>query len=96
MVTLEEAKAHCRVKMSPDDSYFDGELQIAIDASIDHLRLIDIEVDADPFPPALKQAVLLLVAHFFENKEAVTIGESVNVTPLGVSRLIAPYRRVTL
>lgn len=92
MVTLEEAKAHCRA----DDEYFDGEIQIAIDAAMDHLRSIDVDVDADPFPPALKQAVLMLVAHFFSNKEAVTTEVSATVTPLGVSRLIAPYRKVTL
>ena len=91
MVTLEEAKAHCRV--IEDD--FDGELQIAIDASVDHLRSIDIDVDADPLPPALKQAALMLVAHFFENKEAAHSVQTY-VTPLGVSRLIAPYREVSL
>lgn len=94
MVTLEEAKAHCRVM--PDESDFDSELQIALDASIDHLRSIDVDMDVNPLPPALKQAVLLLVAHFFENKEAVAYDRPMHVTPMGVARLIAPYRGLSL
>lgn len=93
MVTLEEAKTHCRI-MS-DQADFDGEIQIALDASLDHLRSIDVEVDKTPFPPALKQAVLLLVAHFFEHKEAVSETQ-LRVTPLGVARLVAPYKGVSL
>ncbi|UWR99224.1 head-tail connector protein [Phaeobacter inhibens] len=93
MVTLEEAKAYCRV--TPEETEFDGEIQIALDAAVDHLRSINVDVAADPFPPALKQAVLMLVAHFFENKEAVT-PEKVWFTPIGVDRLIAPYRGVSL
>ncbi len=94
MVTLEEAKQHCDVDSS--EAEFDGQLQIAIDASIDHLRSIDVDVDVSPFPPALKQAVLLLVAHFFDNPYAVTPEVAMSVTPFGVARLIAPYRRVSL
>ncbi|WP_127114016.1 head-tail connector protein [Shimia sediminis] len=94
MVTLEEAKIHCRVM--PEQTDFDGEIQIALDAAVDHLKSIDIDMDADPLPPALKQAVLLLVAHFFENKEAVAYDRPMYVTPLGVTRLIAPYREVSL
>lgn len=91
MVTLEEAKAHCR--LIEDD--FDGELQIAIAASVDHLASIGVDMASDPLPPALKQATLMLVAHFFENKEAVS-DASLRMVPLGVDRLIAPYRSVSL
>lgn len=48
---------------------------------------------ADAVPMPIKQAILLLVAHWFENREAVgpnTIAE----LPLAVNALIAPYRRV--
>lgn len=43
-------------------------------------------------PAALRAAVLLLTAHWYENREAV--GESQTELPLGVASLIAPYRRV--
>lgn len=43
-------------------------------------------------PAALKAAILLLVGHWYANREAV--GEAMAELPLGVAALIAPYRRV--
>ena len=43
-------------------------------------------------PAAIKAAVLLLLTHWFQNRAAV--GEGVAELPMGVSALIAPYRRV--
>ncbi len=47
-------------------------------------------------PAPLKQAILLLAAHWFENREPVALGERAEVLPLSVAALIAPYRRVHL
>ena len=44
-------------------------------------------------PAPLRQAILLMVGHFYENREAVT-PVSLNEVPMAVDRLIAPYRRV--
>jgi uncharacterized phiE125 gp8 family phage protein len=44
-------------------------------------------------PPALKQAVLMLIAHLFENREAVVTGTIVSELPLGLQSLINLYRR---
>lgn len=87
MVSLAEAKAHLRVV----DTDEDGLIQGLIDAATDHLQSIDVDVSAVPLPPALHHAILLLVGHFFENREAVS-DQPVHVLPLGVARLIAPYR----
>jgi hypothetical protein len=46
--------------------------------------------DADAVPADLKQAVLTLVAYWYENRDALT------APPLGFDRLIAGYRRVRL
>lgn len=43
-------------------------------------------------PAAIRAAVLLLVGHYYENREAV--GENSIELPLGVAALVAPYRRV--
>lgn len=45
-------------------------------------------------PPPIRQAVLLLVGHWYANREAVTTDTSSAELPLGVAALLAPYRRV--
>ncbi len=94
MVTLAEAKTHVRI--FPEQTHFDSEIELAIAAAKDHLSSIDVDMDVEPLPPALHHATLMLVAHFFMNKEAVVVDGSASVVPLGVSRLIAPYRKVSL
>jgi uncharacterized phiE125 gp8 family phage protein len=63
-------------------------------------RLAGIEVeftagygDGAAVPQPLKQALLLLVAHWFENRAPVGGGREL---PLTVSALVAPYRRMRL
>lgn len=46
--------------------------------------------DADDVPADLKQAVLVLVAYWYEHRDSLT------TAPLGFERLIAGYRRVRL
>ncbi len=43
-------------------------------------------------PAALKHAILLLVGHWYNVREAVTIG-NITTVPLTVDALVAPYRR---
>lgn len=45
-------------------------------------------------PAAIKQAILLLVRHWFDNPSAVQVGNPAQVMPLAVEALIAPFRRV--
>ena len=45
-------------------------------------------------PPAIKQAILLLVRHWFDNPTAVQVGNPAQVMPFAVEALIAPFRRV--
>lgn len=51
--------------------------------------------DADAVPDAIKHAILLLVGHWYENREEVIIGQGVDVRqlPVAFSTLVAPYRR---
>lgn len=46
----------------------------------------------NPFPEPIRQAILLLVQHWNENREAVVIGTIVNELPLAVESLLFPYR----
>lgn len=47
-------------------------------------------------PRAIRQAMLLLVAEWFENREAVVVGTIVNKLPFAVEALLNPYRVMTL
>lgn len=43
-------------------------------------------------PAPMKHAVLLMIGHHYENREAVNIGSSASEIPLGVKHLLAPYK----
>jgi uncharacterized phiE125 gp8 family phage protein len=47
---------------------------------------------ADGEAPDLDQAALMLVAHWYQNREAVTVGSAPTELPLAVKMLIGPYR----
>lgn len=49
--------------------------------------------DQEPVPEDLKQAVLMLAAHWFDNHEAA--GEGMREIPFGVSDIVASYREYT-
>lgn len=51
--------------------------------------------DADDVPSAIKAAILLMVGHWYQHREAVTAG-STETLPMAVEALITPYRRVGL
>jgi len=48
---------------------------------------------ASNVPAVLKTAILMIVAHWYENREASAAG-SLSEIPFGASMLIAPFRRV--
>lgn len=44
---------------------------------------------------AIKQAILLLIGHFYANREAVVVGVAMpSKVPMAVDALIAPFRRI--
>jgi uncharacterized phiE125 gp8 family phage protein len=47
-------------------------------------------------PEPLRQAIRLLVAHWYENRGVVSTATNVAVLPSSVTALLAPYRMVTL
>ena len=51
--------------------------------------------NASDVPAALRQAVLMLVAHLYENREAIA-GETAFEIPAGAAALLAPYRVLSL
>lgn len=52
--------------------------------------------DVDAVPQAIKQAMLLLIGHWYEHREAVIVGTIASSLPIAVSTLLAPYRRAVI
>lgn len=90
-IDLTAAKQHCHVDFDDDDAM----LTQYIAAANDHLGAIGVDMTADPLPASIDQAVLLLVAYYYDNREAVGPDDN-KLVELGVDRLIAPYREVVL
>lgn len=51
---------------------------------------------AQDVPQPIRQALLLLVAHWYEHRDPIEIGSEATVIPNGVSELLAPWRRKRL
>ncbi|MEE9271715.1 MAG: head-tail connector protein [Robiginitomaculum sp.] len=88
MVTLDDAKLHCRVE-HPDD---DVSIVTYIGAATEWLGKIGVDVATDPLPLPIKQAILLIVALYYDNREAIPEIRRTTPLPFGVEALIAPYR----
>jgi uncharacterized phiE125 gp8 family phage protein len=61
---------------------------------------LDIEVGygeaANDVPADLRQAIRLLVAHWYENRGLIALGQAVAVLPASAAALITPYRVLSL
>lgn len=47
-------------------------------------------------PQVLRHAILMLVGHFYENRETTIVGTNAQALPFAVDALIAPFRRVSI
>ena len=83
IVTLEEAKAFCRVLSTDEDAIFETLIAAATDAVAEYADAWDGEGEA---PARLRLAVLARVAESFDNREQVpqAKGERILIQPLRV------------
>jgi uncharacterized phiE125 gp8 family phage protein len=51
-------------------------------------------VEPEAVPAPIKTAILLMVGHWFANREAVNVGNIVSELPMAVDALLRPYRRI--
>ncbi|MGX1087426.1 head-tail connector protein [Pseudomonas sp. AP3_22 TE3818] len=93
MLDMTTVKLHLRVDGDEEDALIGGYLDAAKAHVEQHCdRKL---VDADPVEPDemgltrdVEQAVLLLVGHWYSNREAVVIGGAPSAVPLAVDRLL--------
>ena len=93
-VSLATAKQHCAV--SPDFVGHDTLLQGYIDAAEAHVlqhvrRDLDTEFPTG-WPSDIIQAVLMIVGHFYANREAVAVGTIAGNVPMSAKMLLEPHR----
>jgi len=89
-VPLATVKEHLRLETDDEDTT----LVIYLAAAEGHLASVGVDMEADPMPAPLMAAVLLLTGHLYENREASGT-TPLAALPMGVDRLIAPYREAT-
>lgn len=78
----------------------DEELTVTVafantDDGLDWEVTTNIPLPGGTIPLGLKQAILLLIGHFYMLREPVTVGVSSVEVPLGYKMLIAPYKNWT-
>jgi len=99
IVATADLKSHLNVTFDDDDMLIDDKISAA-QAHIDRLLGFKIEdtfggEDQDPVPEDLKQAVLMLAAWWYEQREAALTGTIVALVPLGVQEIVSEYRTFT-
>ncbi|MBX5223788.1 phage gp6-like head-tail connector protein [Rhizobium sp. NLR8a] len=69
IIDLVAAKAHLNITFDDDDTLIEDKIEAA-EAYLESLLGFAIEDEFEVVPGDLKQAVLVLVGHFYENREA--------------------------
>lgn len=93
MTALNDLKAQLNII---DDDADDDLLTGMIADALDHTRSVigaETPVNYDDAPGGLRRAVLMLAAHFYENREAILVGIGAQELPLGYADLIAPHQK---
>lgn len=89
MLTLEEAKLHCRIDNNAEDSAITAMIATAHAAVADFLNMDPDDLDANA-PAPVKSAALLLVGDLYAHREAQ--GERAMHRNTTFERLLNPYR----
>lgn len=96
IVTLSEAKSHLGVTGDADDDLITAKIEAAqahLESWLGYMVEARFGQDSPPSIPAdLKEAVLSLTAHLYENREASLVGLSISTVPLSVRDIIAARR----
>lgn len=97
MIDLARVKLHLRVDGDEEDSLINGYLEaakshVSMHCDRELVEAAPVEPDQMGITPDVEQAILLLVGHWFANREGVALGTISTVVPLAVERLLM-YRK---
>lgn len=89
MRALAEIKHHLRIEHDEDDD----EIAAFAEAAHEYFATIGVDMTADPLPRPVAQAELMLIGHWYRQREAVDDGRTATrAVPFSVDTLTAPYR----
>ncbi|OLY75598.1 hypothetical protein AU074_22715 [Pseudomonas sp. ATCC PTA-122608] len=93
MIDLARVKLHLKVDGDEEDTlitgYFEAaKFHVAMHCDRELVEDEPSEPEQMGFTPDVEQAVLLLVGHWYANREAVVIGTISSAVPLAVDRLL--------
>lgn len=91
IVNIDDLKRQLNITQSGDDVLLQHQIEAA-QARIERTIGFAIEDQFTEVPADLKQAVLMLAAHWYENREATLVGVSGQTVPLGVRDITDSYR----
>jgi len=86
-LTLAEAKAHLNVTTDVDDELIVAKLA----AASDWVAVYTGEFNGYE-PPRVREAVLMLTAHLYNNRETVLVGITAQELPFGLLDMLSDYR----
>ena len=90
VVTVAEAKAHLRLESDEEDAFIESLIEQTQAVAEDYCRV----TFESPAPEPVRLAVLLMVAHYYENRD--TPERQIYVTlRMAFESLLYPYRDVT-
>jgi len=86
MLNLIEIKEYLRLDDNSEDGYINVLILLSCEMVLNYLRLEELPTD---IPTAIKQAMLIIIGYFYENREGTK--ESM---PSVIYLLLNPYRKV--
>jgi uncharacterized phage protein (predicted DNA packaging) len=93
IVTLDDVKAQLNQALDIDDDLI-GRKIAAAQNHVENLIGFKIEEQYTPskIPPALRECVMLLAAHWYENREASLVGVNAQALPFGLLDIVNEFR----
>lgn len=92
MIDLARAKLHCKVDGDDEDDLIQGYIDAAVAHVEQHCDRTLVETPTGPeqmaYTKDVDQAILLLVGHWYANREAVTIGAASSKVDFAVGALL--------
>ena len=99
LINLELIKQHCRLDHDDEDellTLYESAAKEYIESQLDRTLYADsVPEDVSNglvINSAIKQAMLMTIAHWYEHRESVVVGVTTKEIEEGVWRLIQPYR----